>query len=109
MAWEWSYSAEAYENVRENIFNQPREWLEVVWAEWCALDGPESEDGAGFNRAKYELALTTAKHVLTKEALADDIWDRTKCHATCENGGHLAHCCPFGCICHMVSFDVEEE
>jgi hypothetical protein len=36
MAWSWSHTGEAYENVKANIEAKPREWLEVVWAEWVA-------------------------------------------------------------------------
>ena len=38
MAWSWSHETEAYAAVLANIHKQPREWLEVVFAEWSAGD-----------------------------------------------------------------------
>ena len=104
MAWEWSHSVEAYQAVEQNIRSQSREWLITVYAEWQALDGSDQPDGAGFNEVTFRVMILYGA-TLNNEALADYIWERTEQHRTCENGGYLAHCCPFGCLCHMVSFD----
>jgi hypothetical protein len=102
MAWEWSHSVEAYQAVETNIRNQPRDWLETVYAEWCARDGNNLDDD------RYRESLMVANE-MTDGELADFVWRRADEYRTCENGGWLAHCCPFGCLCHMVSFDAEEE
>ena len=111
MAWSWSHSGEAYENVKANIEAKPREWLEVVWAEWVAAI-PHPRFGIDFHAdldtRKYALALIRAKRK-TNEQLAQFIWERTESLATCTNGGWEAWCCPFGCGCHMVPFDLTEE
>lgn len=106
MSWSWSHTHEAYANVEKNIQLQPRQWLETVYAEWCALDNEDEHDESGFNLGRYTEALAVAKSMTDME-LADFIWDKTNELRRCENGGHLAHCCPYGCLCHMVSFDHE--
>ena len=105
MAWSWSHTAEGMENVRQNIMAQDREWLEVVYAEWHARVSVEDTPDE-FNEHDYQRALQHAK-TLPDDVLADYVWERASEHATCENGGFEAHCCPFGCACHMVSFDLE--
>jgi hypothetical protein len=111
MAWSWSHTNEAYEAVRLNIERQDREWLEVVWAEWIAAI-PDPRFGIGFHAEldtkKYHKALVRAKRKSNDE-LAAFIWERTRDFATCENGGFEAWCCPFGCGCHMVSFDTPSD
>lgn len=104
--WEWSHTHEAYAAAEAIIRAKPREWLEVVYAEWCASVGRGSPDD--FNQRQYDVALKRAK-TIDAEALADYIWERTSKHRTCENGGFMAHCCPFGCGCHMVPFDVAND
>lgn len=101
MAWEWSHSTEAYAAVEKNIRSQERSWLEVVFAEWMA--GRED-----FDQEKYDRALVYAKRPEVESSfLADAICERTQEQATCENGGFRAWCCPYGCVGHMVSFEVE--
>jgi hypothetical protein len=95
MAWEWSHADEAYRAVEANIRRKPRAWLEVVYAEWVA------KDGIGLDDKKYQKALLKAK-TLPDETLADFVWRKTEEHRTCENGGHRAHACPFGCGPHLV-------
>lgn len=111
MSWSWSHTSEAYENVRRQIESQPREWLETVWSEWVAAV-PDERFGINFHAdldlRKYELALVRAKRK-TDEQLAEFIWNKTESLATCTNGGHEAHCCPFGCGCHFVPFDAPAE
>lgn len=109
MAWSWSHSPEAYNNARQNVFNRDREWLQVVWAEWQATI-PHPEHGIGFHAeldlAKYESLMVEAK-ALSDEALAESIWERAVELGHCTNGGWEAWCCPFGCGCHTVSFDLK--
>lgn len=102
MAWSWSHTNEAYEAVRQNISEQERHWLEVVYSEWCAYQDAESPND--FNEEIYEQSRSEAKK-LPDDVLADFIWEKTQELATCTNGGHKAYCCPFGCICHQLPFD----
>ena len=107
MAWSWSHTQAAYTQVQQNIEAKDRDWLEVVYAEWKAAEG-DIHFHAELNEEKYNSALQEAKD-LSNDILAEYIWERTSDYATCENGGFEAHCCPFGCGCHWVSFSDEEE
>lgn len=113
MAWSWSHTAEAYRHAEENVRKQPREWLEVVFAEWRANQGKggaQSDDNDLFCNRRYERALAYAKRPdVTDEQLADHIWARMEELATCDNGGWNAWCCPFGCGPHTVPFSPEAE
>jgi len=104
MVWSWSHSQQAYDNAEENVRKQSREWLETVYAEWEAKI-PDSED---MNDKKYRKALKAAKK-LADDTLADYIWEKMSQQALCENGGHQAWACPYGCGPHLVSFDYEDE
>lgn len=103
---EWSHSNEAYANAQENVNRKDRDWLEVVFAEWRSYYSCYSDRKNEFDEKKYNEALEEAKQI-TDDALAEYIWSKAEFQTTCENGGHQAHCCPFGCGCHMVSFDLE--
>jgi len=112
MAWQWSHTPEAYSNVEANIKAKPREWLEVVFAEWRASQNkrgiPPRTGTHKFNERKYNRALAYAKRPdITAEWLAEFIWQMTQDLATCTNGGWEAWCCPFGCGCHTVPFELE--
>jgi len=108
MAWSWSHTAEAYEAVRLNILDLPRDTLQIIWAEWR---GSEYEDWSGwqFDNEAYEAALAEADN-LPGDVLAEEIYERAYGNSTCDNGGWNAWVCPFGC--HTVPFDrdnAEEE
>lgn len=107
MAWSWSHTQAAYATVQQNICLKDRGWLEVVYAEWQAAEG-DIHFCAELNEEKYNTAWQEAIE-LSADTLADYIWERTSDYATCENGGFDAHCCPFGCACHFVSFSEEED
>jgi hypothetical protein len=102
MVWEWSHTQEAYDNVRANIQLQPKEWLWVVYAEWLTFE----KCGDKFDEDFYdrELALATERD---SESLAEEIWEKVDRLRSCENGGFEAWGCPYGCGCHLVSFDAE--
>ena len=110
MAWSWSHTAEAYANCYANVQNKPKEWLDVVYAEWhaCETDDDGQLDINSFNEEAYNAALAEAKE-LTDDVLADYIWERMSEAATCDNGGFNAWACPSGCGPHLVPFDLEEE
>jgi hypothetical protein len=103
MAWSWSHTTVAYEAVHENIRQANREFLEIAYAEWKGAE--DIDRHPQLNDVKYDLALAEAK-TLDNETLADYIWERTSDYQTCDNGGFLAHCCPFGCEPHKVPFHV---
>ena len=99
MVWEWSHTEEAISTARENLENKDRKWLEVVYAEWFTAKN--------FSDKKYEKGLKEAKKLDT-EALIDYIWEKMSELRNCTNGGWEAWACPFGCLCHMISFSPEE-
>ena len=101
MAWEWSHTSEALDDLRSNLHRQPRGWLEEVYAEWEALRATDD-----FDEARYEAALSRARE-LPSDVLADEIFDRAAAQALCTNGGHAAYCCPYMCGAHEVGFDAE--
>ena len=104
MSWEWSHTG--YENVRENLLELDKRTLDVIWAEWAA--NTVFGDEESFDEAKYDRALTRAAG-FPADILANDIWENMSNQGLCTNGGHAAWSCPYGCGCHMVSFDREEE
>lgn len=106
MTWSWSHTQEAYQYCYEQVQKKPREWLEVVFAEWEAHTDPE--DCVSFDEERYEEALKRAKD-LPEDVLADYIWERMSEQADCTNGGWEAHACPYGCGPHLVPFSDEEE
>jgi len=101
MSWEWSHTAEAYDNARANLGILTPETLRIIYAEWCATDLVDLDLDDG----DYEAALERARD-LSRDALEDFIWDQMAEWATCTNGGHLAYACPHGCGCHLVPFDL---
>lgn len=110
MSWSWSHTGEAYANARLNFVELPRETRNVIAAEWLAAI-PHPQHGISFHAdldlRKYAKSLVR----VTKwddNRLNDWTWDRIERLAICTNGGFEAHCCPFGCGCHMVSFDREQ-
>lgn len=108
MAWEWSHAQEAYSNARQNVQKRDRRWLEAVYAEWKTWDVRDDEDDTeAFDQEAYEAASREAR-VLPDDTLADYVWERMEQQAICTNGGFMAHACPYGCCCHMVSFDLED-
>ena len=90
---------------KKNVQNQPREWLEVVYADWFACENP-AENPDDFDQKKYNTALKRAK-TMPEDVLADFIWEKMFEYATCTNGGWAAYACPYGCGCHLISFDRE--
>lgn len=100
MAWEWSHSQEAYENAKANLSNKPIGDLRIIYAEW-KVSQSEHDKGAPELNEQYEQACLETLHMAT-DTLIDYIWDRMEELRTCDNGGHAAWSCPYGC--HTVSF-----
>lgn len=107
MAWQWAHGVEAYVDACANVHSRPREWLEVVYAEWKACKDPHARPD-DFSKWKYRRALAHAK-TLSDEVLADYIWERMEEYAVCTNGGHKAYGCPSGCSPHLVPFALEDD
>jgi hypothetical protein len=117
MVWAWSHSVEGCEAVRGRIFaiaecaqggdRESMEWLGVVFAEWCGVipGGNWSHD---YSDRGYLRGLRRAYSLgrrLGWAEVAQEIWDKCESQALCENGGHHAWACPFGCGCHLLSFN----
>jgi hypothetical protein len=83
-----------------------RETRNVIAAEWLA--SRENEYGwydmDASDLPKYEAEQARVAQ-WDDEAINELIWDKMAEKATCENGGHEAWCCPFGCGPHLVPFD----
>lgn len=108
MAWEWSHTQEAYDNVKANLALKPLSWLSECYAEIVAHDHPmndcntEEEEVNKWDRM-YAIGLKTCE-TLPRDMIIDVIWKfASEDHRTCSNGGFQAHMCPSGC--HHVSFD----
>ncbi len=109
MAWEWSHTNEAYENARENLSALPDNVLATIWAEWRVhyREGFFNQ----FNEKKYPREIRRAHSWIYRglqDEMIDWIWEKARDLSTCTNGGWEAWLCPFGCGCHMVSFDRED-
>lgn len=111
MAWSWSHSQQAYEDAHENLSNLDKPMLEIIFAEWRAAQekhGAIDSVSPLFNQRKYDRALKHAQ-TLSHDVVVDFIWEKASEQTTCENGGHKAWMCPFGCGCHCVSFSKADE
>ena len=108
MSWEWSHSPEAYEAARENVLALPQKELAVIYSEIRASsrnpDGSYITSASGLDMEKYYETLKAAEKA-DKQFLAEQVWAFMEEHRTCDNGGFLAHCCPYGCRCHVVPFE----
>jgi hypothetical protein len=115
MAWEWSHSAEAYDNVRTAIAAMPAEELIEIKLEWLAycdkrISDEDRQHGepANFRRTEKRKAYWQGHcEKMGTEHLADDIYDMAENHATCDNGGHDMWVCPYGC--HTVPASSEDD
>ena len=106
MAWSWSHTVDAYENARTNLAGVGRKKLDIIYAEWQALDTKSVEDGEEvnehFSQEAYAIAIKAVRG-LPVDVVIDYIWERAEAQATCDNGGFHAWVCPYGC--HTVPFD----
>lgn len=105
MAWEWSHTVEAMQNAAANVKAKDREWLRTVYAEWKAKQPSAYDaDHDGFSMVAFKSAVLQSER-LYDGSMADYICDKMEQQALCDNGGHSAWACPYGC--HKVSFDLE--
>jgi len=103
MAWEWSHSQEAYDNARENLYNQSLQWLKICLAE---IEAEQPINSGEFDERVYKIYMDSMKDITkdSRESLIESIWDVMSTEIrTCDNGGFNAWCCPYGC--HTVPFD----
>ena len=109
MAWEWSHTAEAMDHALTEAENLPRRELLTIVREWACYDREkraERDPGYRFPRTvRGQFRLPAGVRQLHQDTLADIVKGRMVDYATCDNGGHHAWCCPYGC--HTVSFGGE--
>lgn len=91
MSWAWNHTEEAYENARQNVQLLAKKTLICILQEKEQAGKPPS------------FRLNWNPRNSPKDVLADMVWQRMLSLRTCDNGGHNAWCCPYGC--HTVSFD----
>ena len=109
MAWEWSHTREAYENAEHNTNGLPVRILREIYAEWKTWDyvkalGEDDDCHDGWHDPTYFKAVCESQGLST-DAIADYVWARASVQHTCDNGGHNAWLCPYGCGPHCVPFD----
>lgn len=111
MTWEWSHTAEAYSNARENMSDLDDATIAVIFAEWrAAIPGEYGE--YTLHTGRYTFALMGATKRIAngeRDIMEDYIWERASEQADCTDGGWAAHLCPFGCGGHMVEFDRDSD
>ena len=112
MAWEWSHTQRAYDEAQDNTNGLPVRILREIYAEWktkyhVSSLGEDEICPGGWHDPTYDKALREARS-LSAEALADYVWSMAKKQRTCDNGGHLAWLCPYGCRAHCIPFDRDQ-
>lgn len=105
MAWELSVSGEVLEIISDRVNAMPRAWLVEVWSEIETSRYGETWDKEW--EMIYRDALVSASKI-DDQSLADAILEFTEQHRTSSNGGHYAHCCPYGCSAHLVPIEPME-
>jgi hypothetical protein len=107
MSWEWSHTADAYDNARAHVEQLPRLELLTILREWAYQDREQAGKlrGAaiGPTGRVRGFRLPAGLRKLTRDTLAELVWARAEAQRTCSNGGHEAYLCPDGC--HTVPFD----
>lgn len=109
MAWEWSHAPQSYANAYANLLSLHDAELLEIRAEWFAhnLANPKGSEPTiddfeiGERKALEELETYGAENV------TEWIWADIEELRTCDNGGHNAWACPFGC--HTVPFSAPTE
>lgn len=108
MSWEWSHTTEALEYARKQVFELDRETLLTILAEnYTAKHQAEhAAGGPDFDEEAYEKFLARFED-LPADTMAESVWAFAEELCTCDNGGHNAHLCFYGCGCHTVPFSPE--
>lgn len=105
MTWEWSHTAEAYENAYAQLCQQDSLWLLECYAEWRAWE--DGKRGKFFNRNTYEYCHEVIHSEDDRALMIEGIWRRAEEARRCTNGGWELHMCPYGC--HSVPVEPPEE
>ena len=110
MAWEWSHTDEAYQNAREQLNQVSDNDLRIIFGEWWAhAQRKDSGKICTFSTSDFDSEIYQEGRNLAQElqpwTLAEFIWKRMEKLRTCDNGGHRAWACPYGCDPHKVPFD----
>lgn len=109
MAWEWSHTDGAYADARANVERLPRADLLTILREWSYYDREQRSNRDSRYRfprtIRGQFRLPTGVRQLSRDTLADLVWERMEEYRTCTNGGWEAYCCPDGC--HIVPFATE--
>lgn len=106
MSWEWSHTPDAYENARAHVRALDRADVECILSEWFAYDA----DGEDVALATFDRTNKRAHADVERLGIDwghDAIWERAEGLRTCDNGGHAAWLCPWGC--HTVPFAPPED
>ena len=107
MAWSWSHTAEAIDNLEGNLWCLPDDTIRVIFAEWAAASNTdENSTHAEFDEELYALALEGSRSA-DMHSLRVKVWAEVEALRTCDNGGFEAWVCPFGC--HTLPFDLIEK
>lgn len=97
MTWEWSHIPEAYENARRNFMDLGESTIREIYTEWLVYQK------VGDNPTLDDFDAVSEKGYIDR----DQMWGWICELARCTNGGWEAHCCPYGCAIHQVSFTRE--
>jgi len=114
MSWSWSHTLEAYANARAQLEALDDSALAVIAAEWSASTFTDTVVNAGFelhlNRydkahKRFRKQLRPSARDRNRPVILEAVWLQIEALATCTNGGWEAWACPYGCGCHLLSFD----
>ena len=113
--WEWSFTQEGMENIRENVHRMDKERLIVAYAEILHFRHVNKKndsaklDVSTWYKTVYAKKLTEARKQAkwSTEAIAEEVYYFAEEQADCTNGGFSAYVCPYGC--HTVSLEIEQE
>ena len=110
MAWEWSHTQEAYDNVKDNLSELSKTDLIVIYAEIKSSTMMEhftyDLNDIKFRFYVQHITRQVDNHKLALDSIVEFIYEFASDYRTCDNGGFNAYVCPYGC--HIVSFDKKE-
>lgn len=112
MTWSVSHTQEALQNVYENLHDMEHETLVDMLAEWKIAEKNDYSGYWGENDSQLFEYHVKKFDKFPDDILADSIWEymtNEEHGMICENGGFDMWGCNYGCDCHMVSFNREEE
>ena len=111
MAWEWSHTPEAYQNVHDNLSELSKNDLIVIYAEIQSsihdVYFNYTFDDFKYNRYLDNITKQVNNNKIGLDSIVDFIYEFACEYRTCDNGGFNAYICPYGC--HMVSFSEKEK